>query len=123
MSNVLIVSCRLCLEPDELTSMVTTGRELGSPIRVVGFSICRPCARAIAGELQALDSDYTQEVSGDVEAGNQSARGSASDLDDRSGIPTVGDDQTHTAAARATDANSPSDVSGGEDAPLAPKKG
>lgn len=80
MSDVLIVSCRLCLEPDELTSMVTTARQLGSPLRTVEFSICRPCSRAIAGELQALDSDYNQGVSGDASIGaSQSAERNTSE--------------------------------------------
>ena len=74
MSDVLIVSCRLCLQADELTSMVTVDRLCGSPVQTVSFSICRLCARAIAAKLQELDTDGAEEVRNNAETTGQSAR-------------------------------------------------
>ena len=72
MSDVLIVSCRLCLQADEIISMVTIDRPLGAGPGTVQLSICRPCARAIAAELQQLDTDGAEEVRSNVETPSQS---------------------------------------------------
>lgn len=55
MADVLVVSCRLCLQADEATSLVTIHRPLASSNQSVELSICRPCARAIDSKLQELD--------------------------------------------------------------------
>lgn len=60
MSDPLIVSCRFCIEPDELPSMVTIDRLLSNPPRTVTVTVCRPCAREIAETLKRIDSDGAQ---------------------------------------------------------------
>lgn len=75
MSDVLIVSCRLCLQADELTSMVTVDRLCGSPVHTVSFSICRPCARAIAAALEQLDTEGAKEVTDDAATLSERAPG------------------------------------------------
>src|SRR5579862_44154 len=78
MSDVLIVSCRFCLEPDELPSMVTIDRLLSNPPRTVTVTVCRPCARAIEAAIVNIDHD---------DAYQEREHDPASDLSDRGGDP------------------------------------
>jgi hypothetical protein len=81
MSDVLIVSCRLCLEPDELPSMVTIDRLLSNPPRTVSATVCRTCARLISETLDAVYLLGVQEAKNNAPDGSHSSRGETADLD------------------------------------------
>lgn len=79
MSDVLIVSCRLCLEPDELPSMVTIDRLLSNPPRTVSATVCRTCARMISETLDAVYLLGVQEAKNNAPDGSHSSSGAADD--------------------------------------------
>jgi hypothetical protein len=98
MSDPLIVSCRLCLEPDELPSMVTVERLLANPPRTVSATICRPCARLISETLDAVYLLGAQEAP---------INDSASDLSDRGGDRDLGSAATDSALVSESESGTP----------------
>jgi hypothetical protein len=55
MSDVMVVSCRLCLRAEESDAMVGLDLPPNGPLGHGLVLICRPCARAIAGKIREID--------------------------------------------------------------------
>lgn len=123
MSDVLIVSCRLCLEPDELPSMVTIDRLLSNPPRTVSATICRACAREIASKFASVDSDGTQEVRDDSPDGSHSSRSAAYDPASYSTIGALVSEGERRGETADLDRPEPEVPAGGADGERAPEKG
>lgn len=62
MSDVLVVSCRLCLQPDEEPSMITITRPLIAGVSSMRLSVCALCAKAIAVGLAQRNNQSLEEV-------------------------------------------------------------
>jgi hypothetical protein len=123
MSDVLIVSCRLCLEPDELPSMVTVDRLLKNPPRIVSATICLVCARLIVQRLELLDTGRIQEENFDDAASSPTDRRGGGDPDPApTADPLVLRVNEHQKDA-GVDRPEPEVPAGGADGEPAPEKG
>jgi hypothetical protein len=123
MSDVLIVSCRLCLQPDELTSMVTIDRLLSNPPRTVTVSVCRPCAREIAGMMIVIDYEEGREVTNNAPDGSHSSRGTADDPAPAPTVAAVVPENKRRREAADLDRPEPEVPAGGADGERASEKG
>lgn len=116
MAKSIAKSCPLCLTVNDPVDMLPVTMKHSTPPQTAPLYLCRLCLIQIMKSTLQTDLVDPSEVLGNVEPGNPSTRGGASDLDDSSGIPAVGDDQAHSAGTRATEvAPAGDDAAGGQD--------